>query len=160
MKKMLVNVPDSTAQALLDLAKRDTCIVVEYCEDLVEKGLNLYAKCIKLAIQELRDKGILKHPGDYSHVMMVVNQELEKLGVFFYNPHEFRLFMNIHELGSPPGKTSMYDRISMTVGRYPDWTFSDNSSFVETIRRINVAKQFLGAFFRAMARNSDGSSEK
>ena len=59
-----------------------------------------------------------------------------------------------------PGRTTIYDTKNGIKGEYPKWTFPFlHADDIETLRRNNVARQFLSAYFKAQRRLSDRISD-
>lgn len=116
--------------------------------------------CVAMAINELCDRHVLRRAYDYTYIMLVINQENLDRHLFFASPQDYIGYLAMLDVDRIPGKTSIYDMISCTRGEYPNWQFSDRSDNVETLRRNNVAKQFLSAYYRARRAILEGFSEK
>ena len=158
MKQIILNVEDSAYEQLIGFIR--LCPQVELISDgkEVDTKENI-DQCVVDAIQEMRKGSAFRHPSDYTYLMMASNQGLVNGLPLFYSPKEFLDYLKELELDSLPGRSTLYDTISKTHGKFPEWTFSDNPTPAETLRRRNVAKQFLSALGRAKRRLSDGNSE-
>ncbi len=107
----------------------------------------------------MRQNGAFRYPSDYTYIMLASNEGVVKGLKYFYSPKEFITYLKGLELDGLPGRSTLYDTIAKTSGRYPEWTFSDGPRDTEAMRRRNIARQFLSAFGRARRRLSDGVSE-
>ena len=58
-----------------------------------------------------------------------------------------------------PGRNTLYDGMTRTYGKFPNWTFRDSPKQKEVLRRRNVFARFLSAYNRARIRFSDGFSD-
>lgn len=140
--------------------------MVELCSqvEIVSYGVVADAKtgsdlCVAKAFQELRQDGVFKHPCDYAYIMIAANEETIKGMRFFYSPKEYIDYMRQLEIDTIPGRTTIYDAIARTCGRYPNWIFTDHPSETEILRRKNVVRRFSSAFMRAKLRVSDCYSD-
>ena len=68
----------------------------------------------------------------------------------FCSPQEFIDYLKEIGLEKVPGRNTMYYTVNKTVGRYPNWTFSDDPQLSEELRRKNIANLFLSAFRRRL----------
>ncbi len=159
MKEITIQVEDSAYACVLGMLQ--LCEKVEVVSDgectLTEDGMDL---CMAKAIGELRQRRVFRYPCDYTYIMMALNEELVKGLPFFYSPMDFIAYLHFLDFDDLPGKTTLYDTVNRTRGRYPYWTFDDNPKDMERTRRINIVKQFLSAVGRAKKAMSDGLSEK
>lgn len=119
----------------------------------------LVDKCVAMAIHELRSRKVLRFAYDYTYIMLVINQDMVDRHLFFSSPLDFISYLNQLEIDDIPGKTSIYYMMSCTRDRFPEWKFSDRFDNGETLRRNNVAKQFLSAFMRAKRAIAEGFAE-
>ena len=159
MKEITIQVEDSAYECVLGMLQ--LCQKVEVVSDgecvIAEDVMDL---CVAKAIGELRQRRVFRYPCDYTYIMMAFNEEVVKGLPFFYSPMDFIAYLQALEFESLPGKTTLYDTVNRTRGRYPNWIFDDNPKDMERMRRINVVRQFLSAFGRAKRDMSEGLSEK
>ena len=145
MKQVVLRIEDSAFEnfkAMLCLCPAIE-MVDEYSDLEVRRQLDI---CIEEAIRELRKGKVFRKPSDYTYIMQVINdrQVKEQLG-----------------LDGLPGRSTLYDTRKMMSGEYPNWVFNDPQvDVVETLRRNNVARQFLSALFKAQRALSDSISDK
>ena len=116
-------------------------------------------RCVVKAICELRYDNVFKRRGDYAYIMLAANEEVIKGMRFFFSPKEYLDYMRELDIDKVPGRTTIYDALECTHGRYPEWTFSDHPGDTETLRRKNVVKRFMSAFMRAKLNVSDAISD-
>lgn len=133
-------------------------IVEEYSELEVRKSFDI---CMTEAVKALRQNKVLRKPSDYTYIMQVVNEKHIADAPYFYTPTMFLDYLKNLGFNNLPGRTTIYDTKNVISGEYPKWVFNDSQvNDIETLRRNNVAKQFLSAFFKAQRALSDGISEK
>ena len=105
--------------------------------------------CFASAIKEMIIDNAFKSPSDYTYIMQVVIEDHLKCGTLFVNPDEFISYLKILGFEKIPSRASLY-RIGDTIlGKYPNWTFTDQPNHYEELRRKNIARQFLSAFYRS-----------
>ena len=159
MKTVVLQIEDSSVEnfkALIHLCPSIE-IVEEYSELEVRKDFDI---CMVEAVKTLRDNKVLRKPSDYTYVMQVINNKKVKDAPFFLTPDVFRLYLKEIGVQPLPGRSTIYDTIQILKGEYPHWTFNDPKvDEVETLRRNNVARQFLSAYFKAQRRLSDRISD-
>ncbi len=159
MKEITIQVEDSAYACVLGMLR--LCEKVEVVSDGESVGAeDSMDLCVAKAIGELRQRRVFRYPCDYTYIMMALNEEVVKGLPFFYSPMDFLAYLHAMDFDRLPGKTTIYDTINKTRGRYPNWVFDDNPKDMERLRRINVVKQFLSAFGRAKRGMSEGLSEK
>ena len=54
----------------------------------------------------------------------------------------------IYGIDKLPGRNTLYDGITRTFGKFPEWTFSDHPSADEVMRRKNVLKRFFECLYQ------------
>jgi hypothetical protein len=91
--------------------------------------------------------------------MIAANEGQAKGMSFFHSPKEYLDYLKELELDGLPGRSTIYDTISKVDGKYPNWTFSDDPKPKEALRRKNIVRLFLSAFFKARRTLSDGISD-
>ena len=107
----------------------------------------------------MRADGVFRLPGDYAYLMMAANEGLAKGMAFFHTPKEYLDYLKELELDGLPGRSTVYDILSKVDGKYPDWIFTDDPKPKEALRRKNIVRMFLSAFFKAKRAMSDGFSD-
>lgn len=133
-------------------------IADEYSGQEIRKDFDV---CMVEALYELGKNNVLHKPSDYTYIMQVINDRLVKDAPYFTTPSKFIGYLRELGIKDIPGRSTIYDAMKLIKGEYPNWTFNDPQiDDTETLRRKNVAQQFLSAFFRAQRRLSDGISDK
>lgn len=158
MRQIILEVEDSVYEQFLGM--------VELCPQvkIVAKGVAtetraVIDRCVAMAVNELLGRKTIRYAFDYTFIMMPINQGLIDRHLFFASPQEFIDYLGEVGVKSLPGKSSLYNKIGVTMGNYPDWTFNDHPTNFETIRRKNVFQQFLSAFLRAKRAMLEGMLE-
>ena len=159
MRQIILEVEDSAYEPVVGILKlcNGVTIVSDTRGDVTKAILD---QCVAVAINELRNRNVLRRAYDYTYIMLVINQENLDRHLFFASPQDYIDYLCMLDVDRIPGKTSIYDMMSCTRGEYPNWQFSDRSDNVETLRRNNVAQQFLSAYYRARRAILEGFPEK
>lgn len=132
-------------------------IVEEYSELEVRKDFDI---CMVEAIKTLRENKVLRKPSDYAYIMKVINEKQIADAPYFFTPDAFLSYLKELGIKGIPGRTTIYDTKKGIRGEYPKWMFKDlQGDNIETLRRNNVARQFLSAFFKAQRVLSDRISD-
>ena len=160
MKQVVLRIEDSAFEnfkAMISLCPAIE-MVDEYSDLEVRRQLDI---CIEVAIRELRKGKVFRKPSDYTYIMQVINDRQVKDAPYFHTPDVFLGYMEQLGLDGLPGRSTLYDTRKMMSGEYPNWVFNDPQvDVVETLRRNNVARQFLSALFKAQRALSDSISDK
>ena len=159
MKQVVLRIEDSAFKdfkAFLSLCPSIE-MVEEYSDLEVRKNLDI---CIEEAIRELRKGKVFRKPSDYTYIMQVINDRQVKDAPYFHTPDVFLGYLEQLGFDGLPGRSTIYDTRKMMCGEYPNWVFNDPQiDVIETLRRNNVARQFLSALFKAQRALSDGISD-
>lgn len=158
-RQIILEVEDSVFEKFMGMVEICPGVEVLAVSEVAETRTNVDL-CVAMAINELRDRHVLRRAYDYTYIMLVINQENIDRHLFFASPQDYIDYLSMLDVDRIPGKTSIYDMMSCTRGEYPNWQFSDRSDKVETLRRNNIAKQFLSAYYRARRAILEGFPEK
>ena len=158
MTEILLKVDDSVFEQIIGMFGICQGVEVVSTSKVVETKA-LVDQCFAAAIRELREDNVFKRPGDYTYIILGANQNLIKGVGYFYSPLEFLNYLKQLGFDGLPGRNTIYDGITRTFGKFPDWTFADNPKQGEIIRRRNVLSRFLSAYNKARLRLSDGFSD-
>ena len=159
MKQVVLRIDDAAFEKFMGMVSLcpQVEVVSENSEEEVRKDVDI---CIKNAIIELKDNGVFRKPSDYTYIMQVINSKKVKDAPFFLTPDMFRLYLTEIGMQALPGRSTIYDTIQIMKGEYPHWTFNDPKiDEIETLRRNNVARQFLSTFGRVLRGLSDRISD-
>jgi hypothetical protein len=160
MVQFVLNVEDSAVndfKAFLNLCPSIE-IVNEFSDIEVRKELDV---CIEESIRELRKNNVFRKPSDYTYIMQVINDKKVVGAPYFMTPDLFLSYLANLGLDNLPGRSTIYDTRKIMSGEYPHWIFNDPKiDNIETLRRNNVARQFLSALYNAQRTLSDGFSDK
>ena len=155
MRQYLVQVEESACEkfeGMIDLCPDVKIVGMEVILDTID----VVDKCVREAIRVLREDMVFKHPSDFAYIMIAANEELIKDMRFFYSPNEYIEYMRMLDINVIPCRSTIYQVVSKTHGRYPDWTFADHPSETEILRRKNVVRRFLSAYNKARLSFLDG----
>ena len=157
MKEIVLQIDDAAYEQFMGMVS--LCPQIE----VVSEGIEVRAPvdlCVAGAIRELQESGKIKHPSDYAYIMLASNESTLKGLPSFCSPQEFIDYLKELELDRLPGRNTLYDAMNKTLGRYPDWEFSDAPKPAESLRRKNVARLFLSGFSKLKRSVSDCFSDK
>lgn len=158
MRQIILEIEDSVYEQFMGMVA--LCPQVEIVADgVVAETRGIVDQCVAIAINELIGRKTIRYAFDYAYIMMPINQGLIDRHLFFASPQEFIDYLAEVGIRDLPGKSSLYNKIGVTTGKYPDWSFSDQPTNFETIRRKNVFQQFLSAFLRAKRAMLEGMLE-
>ena len=110
---------------------------------------------MSMAIKELRERRVMRMPRDYTYIMMALNEGVIDGVPYFYTPKDFLDYLSDMGFDCLPSKTTLYDTMNSTMGRYPKWKYADNPKDTEALRRNNIIVQLLSAYGRAKRRMSE-----
>lgn len=157
MKEIVLQIDDAAYEKFMGMVS--LCPQVQ----VVSEGIEVRGTvdlCVAGAIRELQESGKIKHPSDYAYIMLASNESTLKGLPSFCSPQEFIDYLKELELDRLPGRNTLYDAMNKTLGRYPDWEFSDAPKPAESLRRKNVARLFLSGFSKLKRSVSDCFSDK
>lgn len=157
-KKVVMIIEEPACEAIVN-AIRLCPQVIKISVDNVDEIYDATDVCMRNAIAQMRDNGAFRKPSDYAYIMMASNEGIVKGVPFFYSPKDFLEYLSALGLERLPGRSTLYDTLAKVNGHYPDWKFSDAPRPAEKIRRNNVVRLFMSAFYRAKRGLSDGSPE-
>jgi len=147
MRQIVLNLDDEAFEPFMGMLR--LCNKIEVVgEGVVIDTKDVVDHCVGVAIKEMVERKTIRFAYDFAYIMMGINEGLVDKKLFFVSPQEYLDYLNeLVECGLP-GKSTLYNTISRTCGKYPDWTFIDNPTTFESLRRKNVFKQFLSAFLK------------
>jgi len=149
MKEIIIRVDESAYEYVLGMLKLCQKVEVVGEEDCVNTEIDMYS-CVARSISELHQRHVFRYPCDFTYIMVALNEEVVKGLPFFYSPMEYIAYLQSlgfkHRL---PRKSTVYNTINKIGGKYPNWSFNDNPSDYEKLRRTNIVKQFLSALMMA-----------
>ena len=134
MRQYLVQVEDSACEkfeGMIDLCPDVKIVGV----DVVIDTKAVVDQCVGNAIRSLVESNTIRHAYDYAYIMMGINQGLVDKQLFFVSPQEYLDYLNELVDSNLPGKSTLYNTIGKTYGKYPDWTFTDKPTTFESLRR-------------------------
>ena len=147
MRQIVLNLDDEVFEPFMGMLR--LCNKVEVvCDGVAKDTRDVVDCCVSAAIRDMVEKRTLRYAYDYAYIMIGINEGLVDKQLFFVSPQEYLDYLNELVDSNLPGKSTLYNTISRTCGKYPDWTFIDNPTTFESLRRKNVFKQFLSAFLK------------
>ncbi len=156
MKEIIIRVDESAYECVLGMLKLCQKVEVVSEEGCVHTEIDMDS-CIAKALNVLHQRHVFRYTRDISYIMAAMNEEVTKGLPFFYSPMEFIAYLqSIGYNGRIPQKSTIYNTINITEGKYPNWSFSDNPTDYEKLRRTNIVRQFLSALMMAKSGKLEG----
>ena len=159
MKQIVIEIDDEAYEPFMGMMRLCPAAKV-VCTSDVADTTDIRERCMAIAISELQQRNVIRLVSDYTFIMKLVNQGEVDKKLFYPSPLDFIAYLRQIGASDIPGKSRLYEMLGLTSGKYPEWTFADNPGAGETIRRNNVARQFLSAYIRAKRALAEGLAEK
>ena len=157
MKEIVLKIEDNAFDDFLGMIRHCPCIeVVSTSQDIDSK--EIIDQCFHEALLEMRRDRVLRTRGDYTYIMLAVNDRVVD-GLYFYSPLDYLEYMSQLGIDNLPGKSIIYDTAKKVGKHYPNWSFSDKPDMNERLRRNNIVVRFVSAFNRAKRRISESIPE-
>ena len=157
MKEIVLKIEDNAFDDFLGMLRHCPCIeVVSTSQDIDSK--EIIDRCFHEALLEMRRDRVLRTRGDYTYIMLAVNDRVVD-GLYFYSPLDYLEYMSQLGIDNLPGKSIIYDTAKKVGKHYPNWSFSDKPDMNERLRRNNIVVRFVSAFNRAKRRISESIPE-
>lgn len=147
MKEIVLKIQDSAFDDFLGMIRHCPFIeVLSTSQDIDSR--DILDQCFHEALLEMRRDRVLRTRGDYTYIMLAVNDRVVD-GLYFYSPLDYLEYMSQLGIDNLPGKSIIYDTAKKVGKHYPNWTFSDKPDMNERLRRNNIVVRFVSAFNRA-----------
>ena len=159
MKQIVIEIEDEAYEPFMGMLRLCPAAKVVSISDEVD-AIGIRDRCVAMAIAELQKRNVIRFASDYAFIMMLINQGGIDKKLFYTSPLDYIAYLQHIGASYIPGKSRIYLMLGLTSGKYPEWTFVDNPGSGETIRRNNVARQFLSAYIRAKRALAEGLVEK
>ena len=159
MKQIMIEIDDEAYEPFMGMLSLCPAAKVVCVSDEADTS-GMRDRCVRMAIAELQQRNVFRLVSDYTFIMMLVNQGEVDKKLFYASPLDFIAYLRQVGASDIPGKSRLYEMFGLTRGKYPEWTFADNPGAGETLRRNNVARQFLSAYIRAKITLAEGLAEK
>lgn len=157
MKEIVLKIEDYAFDDFLGMIRHCPFIeVVSTSQDIDSK--EIIDQCFHEALLEMRRDRVLRTRGDYTYIMLAVNDRVVD-GLYFYSPLDYLEYMSQLGIDNLPGKSIIYDTAKKVGKHYPNWSFSDKPDMNERLRRNNIVVRFVSAFNRAKRRISESIPE-
>lgn len=148
MKEITLRVSDEMAALIEQLVSHLDGVEKVCCMDSDMSGDDC-ARLARQAFDALLEDGMIRRPRDYGWVMMAANQGAIDDFEPFRSHQDYIEYLKGIGLEGVPSRTTLYNVDNNTMGEYPNWTFLDNPTASEALRRTNLVKLFLSAYRRA-----------
>ena len=93
------------------------------------------------AVNNVKKEGLIKFGYDWTWIELYCEGEMKDAN--FSTPASFLDYLSVLGIDSLPDRTTLAKKVDMVKGEYPNWTFSDSKSALETMRRKRVVGRFI-----------------
>ena len=160
MKQIVIEIEDEAYEPFMGMLR--------ICPAARVVGTNSFAetrdvidRCFAEAIMELQaDKKVYKRPSDLAYIMIGVNDGAINGVDYYLTPDDFTGYLLQVGINQLPKRSTIYNKVNDTVGKFPDWSFVHDVKPKEKIRRKNLLLRFSSAFGRAKRKKLDGFMDK
>ena len=98
------------------------------------------------ALKRLESEGLIKHKYDHAYIMQKCNEAAD--APYFDSPQSYINYIKSFVLSKIPSSDSIENKRNATMGKHPQWTFTDSSGkdSTEALRRNKLATRFYELF--------------
>lgn len=162
MKEVMIRIEDSVYEQVMGMLALCPQVEVLGTSDKVEPR-SLNDVCFAEAIKEVcSDKTVYKRPSDLAYIMIGTNDGMIKDLDYFLTVDDYTGYLV--QIGIEPDKipkrSTVYNKVNATVGKFPDWKFVGKVKPKEALRRKNVFTRFSSAYFRIKHQKLDSFLDK
>ena len=162
MRQIVLNLDDEAFEPFMGMLGLCPQVEVVGTSDMAEPR-SLIDQCMAEAIVEVcNDRTVYKHPSDLAYIMIGTNDGAIKDFDYFLTVDDFTGYLvqiGIDE-DKIPGRSTVYNKVNDTIGKFPEWTFVGDVKPKEALRRKNVFTRFSSAYFRIKRQKMDGFLDK
>lgn len=100
------------------------------------------------ALKRLESEGLIKNKYDHAFIMQKCNEAAD--APYFDSPQSYINYIKLFALRDMPSSDSIEKKRNATMGKHPQWTFTDSSGkdSTEALRRNNLATRFYELFIK------------
>jgi len=160
MKQIVIEIEDEAYEPFMGMLRLCPAVKVVGTSMVVETR-DVIDRCFVEAIMELQaDKKVYKRPSDLAYIMIGVNDGAINGVDYYLTPDAFIGYLLQIGVDQLPKRSTIYNKVNDTVGKFPDWSFVHDVKPKEKIRRKNLFLRFSSAFGRAKRQKLDGFMDK
>ena len=162
MKELVIRMDDSVCEQVKTVLKLFSTVEIVGTNDKVETR-SLADLCFAEAIEEVcNDKTVYKRSSDLAYIMLGTNDGSIKDLEYFQTVDDFTGYLLQIGINRKiiPGRSTIYNKVNDTIGKFPEWTFVGDVKPKEALRRKNVFTRFSSAYFRIKRQKLDGFLDK
>ena len=159
MKQLVLEIEDSVYEQFMGMVNLCQGVTMVSTSNGVET-MDIVDYCFLEAIKELRDNHVIKHRSDLAYIMLGANDGVIKGLVYFYSPNDYSGYLLQLGIEDLPPRSTIYNKVNDTIGKFPDWEFVGDVKPKEILRRKNIVNQFISAYGRIKRQKLDGFLDK
>ena len=160
MKQIVIEIEDEAYEPFMGMLRICPAAKVVGTNSFTETR-DVIDRCFAEAIMELQaDKKVYKRPSDLAYIMIGVNDGAINGVDYYLTPDDFTGYLLQVGINQLPKRSTIYNKVNDTVGKFPDWSFVHDVKPKEKIRRKNLLLRFSSAFGRAKRKKLDGFMDK
>lgn len=160
MKKIVIEIEDEAYEPFMGMMCLCPAVKVVCSSDEVDTR-DVIDRCFAEAIMELQaDKKVYKRASDLAYIMIGANDGGINGVDYYLTPDDFIGYLLQIGIDQLPKRSTIYNKVNDTVGKFPDWSFVHDVKPKEKIRRKNLFLRFSNAFGRAKRQKLDRYLDK
>ena len=160
MIKIVIEIEDEAYEPFMSMMRLcPAAKVVNTCDEAETR--DVIDQCFAEAIMALQaDKNVYKRPSDLAYIMIGVNDGVMKDWDCYLTPDDFTGYLSQIGIDQLPKRSTIYNKVNDTVGKFPDWSYVHAVKPKEKLRRKNLFLRFSSAFGKAKRQKLDGFMDK
>ena len=143
MKELIIRVPDDMAHLIEEWAKHSPEMELVCREEAEPIGLGDMDCRMALALQTLKQRGVIRYVYDYTWIMLAISDGAIKGMNGFRSPQSFIDYLRYLGVERVPSRSTLSEWNNRVIGEYPRWEFTDTRDNQEISRRKSVVKQLI-----------------
>ena len=159
MKQIIVNIDDLAYEPVVGMLKLCQGVEIVSTSDVVETR-DVVDRCVAMAIKDLQDNHVFKRPSDFAYIMLGSNDGVIKGLDYFFSPDDFTGYLEQLGFTNLPSRSTIYNKVNDTIGKFPNWNFVGEVKPKEILRRKNIVTMFVSAYGKAKRQKLDGFLDK
>ena len=159
MRQIFLRVEDSVFEKFMGMMELCHGVEVVSTGEAVETR-DIVDQCFAEAIRELQANQVIKRPADLAYIMIGSNDGAIKDLHYFYCPDDYSGYLEQLGIHGIPSRSTIYNKVNDTIGKYPNWTFVSDVKHKEVLRRLGIVSQFSSTYGRLKRQKLDSSLDK
>lgn len=155
MTELIIRVPDDMAHLIEEWAKHIPEMELVSREEAEPVELGDIDLRMTLALQTLKQRGVIRYAYDYTWIMLAISDGVIKGMNGFRSPQSFIDYLKRFGVERIPSRSTLSEWNNRVIGVYPRWEFTDTQDNQEICRRKSIVKQLISVMNESMEGNSE-----